>query len=348
MSKKPKPPQIAYIDGDSLLFISASSASTTMYEYRDQEGNLIAKFPSADAGKSWISNIEVLGFDDAHGFTGDVDTLTREKIVTPDDDIETAKKTFNTMVKRWVKQSGCKDYVVYIGAKKGQRVFRHDLATIAEYKGNRKGQEKPPLLNKVRKWASQQPNVKVARGAVEVDDLVVAYTERKGEKACLIGVDKDAKQVVGCWLMIPDEHDKPVFSKPDIVGRIGLKSNGKVKCIGWLALLFQMIKGDSVDNIKALPRHGDKKAYDILKEFDNKPISALPDAVRAVLSHYYKQYGLTYQYTHWDGSQTLTRSYKEMFEENLRLLYMLRSKDDDASVIMDIVNSVKDEEMESE
>ena len=125
-----------------------------------------------------------------------------------------------------------------------------------------------------------------------------------------------------------------------------MTDNGKVAVLGWLSLLFQVMKGDSADFIAGLPKYGDKKAYEILKDFDNKPIAFLPEAVRSVLSHYYRVYGLSHTYTHWNGTTELTRTYKEMFEENLRLLYMVKHKDDKCEEIMDIVNSVTDEEME--
>lgn len=344
MNKKKLTPKKAYIDGDSILFFAASACETTWYIYSTPDGKEIARFKEANSGKAWIEECSSFGFDGQFGYEGDVKELVRTVEYEVKDDISDGVKVFKDTVKKWVKQSGCEDYVVYIGKKKGQKVFRHNIATIKEYKGNRSGR-KPEKLDEIRQAVSKLSYVKIARGNVEVDDVCQSNAQKKYTN-CLISVDKDARGCVGCFLMIPDDHDKPVFSRPDIVGRIRMKDNGKVAVIGWLSLLFQCLKGDTVDCIQGLPKYGDKKAYEILKEFDNLPIKHLPDAVRAVLSHYYRVYGLTYSYTHWNSSQTLTRSYKEMFEENLRLLYMIKHKADKCEEIMDIVRSVTDEEME--
>ena len=344
MKKKPTKPTKAYIDGDSILFFASSSLETTWRIYKTPEGEEICRFNSAQAGKNWIDECLDMEADIQHNYEGDVTKLIRHTEYEVSDDIKEGVKVFKDTVKKWVKQSGCKDFVVYIGAKKGQKVFRHDIATIKEYKGNRGGR-KPAKLDDIRQAVSKLPYVKIARGAFEVDDLVQAYAQRKPTN-CLISVDKDARGCVGCFLMIPDDHDEPVFSRPDIVGRIRMKDNGKVAVLGWLSLLKQTITGDTVDCIAGLPKYGEKKAYDILKDFDNKPLKYLPDAVRAVLSHYYRVYGLSHTYTHFNGSEKLTRSYREMFEENLRLLYMVKSKDDTCEEIMQIVRAITDEEME--
>lgn len=344
MKKKDFKPKKAYIDGDSILFFASSSLEITWRVYKTEAGEEICRFKSVADANAWLEECQIMEVDTKFQYQGDVTKLIRHTEYQVNDDIAEGIKVFEDTVKKWVKRSGCEDFVVYIGAKKGQKVFRHDIATIKEYKGSRTGR-KPEKLDEIRKAVSKLPYVKIARGNIEVDDVVQKLAQQRYTN-CLISIDKDARGCVGCFLMIPDDHDKPVFSRPDIVGRIRMKDSGKVAVLGWLSLMFQCLTGDTVDSIKGLPKYGKVKAYEILKDCDNKPVSYLPEVVRSVLSHYYRVYGLSYTYKHWDGSTDVTRCYKGMFEENLRLLYMVKHKDDKCEEIMDIVNSVTDEEME--
>lgn len=344
MKQKIKP-EICVLDGDGLLFEAALAGEQVWYDYHDQDGNLVASFKDARAGNNWIDEIQSMGIDMYYGYTGDADSLirtTRYEIK----DVELCYKAFKKGLKRILKLSKCKEVRCYLSKKSGFKVFRYQLATIHEYKKGRSNSRKPHYLEAVRKFANTLPEVRTVRGRIEVDDKVVQEAESIGAKACLVAADKDALQVKGAWILHLGKHDHPVWSDPNIVGRIGKRKDGSVKRLGWLALMFQMFTGDKqTDGIVGLPKYGDVKAYNILKPFDNKPIKHLPDVVRAVLREYLRVYGSTHTYTHWDGSVEITASFRDMFEENLLQLYMRRFNNDHCDEIMSIVRHIDEEEL---
>jgi len=346
---KPKnKPRVCYLDGDGILFKSASSGEIVWRVAKDKDGNEIARFDSVSAYNNWIFEIETFETDIHYGYKGDVADITRETEYELKDPKE-CEKVFKREVKKVLKATGCDEIRVYISKKAGTKVFRHKLATLHEYKKGRSNQRKPYYLEYVRKFARGLNGVVVVRGDIEVDDRVVELAEKGGRNACLAAEDKDSLQAKGCWVYHIGKHEKPVWSNPKIVGRIGKRDNGSTKMLGWLSLMYQMMKGDKqVDGIVGLPKYGDKKAYELLKEFDNKPINVLPEVVRTVLREYYRVYGESHEYEHWDGSVVVSGSYKSIFEENLLLLYMRRFKDDNCRVIMNIVDNITIEELEKE
>ena len=347
MNSKNKP-KVCYLDGDGILFKSANAGEICWRLAIDKDGNEVARFDSVSAYNNWLFEIETFGCDNLHGYEGDSNDLTRKTEYELNDPKE-CEKVFKREVKKVIKATGCEEIRVYISKKAGTKVFRHKLATIHEYKKGRSNQRKPHYLEHVRKFARGLNGVIIVRGDIEVDDRVVELAEKGGRNACLAAEDKDSLQAKGCWVYHIGKHDKPVWSNPKIVGRIGKRGNGSVKVIGWLSLMYQMMKGDKqVDGIVGLPNYGDKKAYELLKPFDNKPISELNKVVRVVLSEYFKVYGVSHSYDHWDGSGLIDASYKEIFEENLLLLYMRRFKDDSCREIIDIVDEIETEDLLNE
>jgi len=112
--------------------------------------------------------------------------------------------------------------------------FRYDL--YPEYKANRKSREKSKEFFILRKWALK--TYTWAKNC-EADD-VVAYYVRKG--AIGISIDKDLlKGVAGLWYN--SHHAHRTWHKTT-------KKEAKK------FVLLQTLAGDSVDNIKGLPRVG--------------------------------------------------------------------------------------------
>lgn len=330
MSKKP---EIAIIDLDSILFQAANAGQVTWRVARDDSGKEICRYSSVAEYNGWLQECEILDMDIQHGYKGNVEDLVRETEYEYLD-VEKCYKTFDHIIDTWVKQSGCSKWKGWMGAKAGQRNFRYDIATLFPYKHGREKIVKPYYLEDVRAYARKNPNCVTVKGAYEADDLVVANAEKRGEKACLVGIDKDSVQVRGSWFLLVDQHDKPIFSDPNLVGK--LWKEGK-KVYGWgnLFLLWQMLKGDkSVDGIVGVPGVGDVGAYNTLKEFSGKPIKDLPEAIDAVAGVYKKVFGEEYNYKHCYTNEDITAHWKDLFEENLRLLWMKRYKDDVGEDIM--------------
>jgi len=335
--KTPPPPEKAIIDGDSILFQAAQAGENTWYVAIGEKGEEIARFDSAHNFNNWLEVAKAFGKDMEYGYEGDLDKVEK-KVEYEILDVRNCYKAFDKIVREGVKASGCNDYAVYISKRSGARVFRYDIATLHPYKYGRDQRRKPHYLEAVRSYARKQPNVITVRGVIEVDDKVVSEAERLKHKACLCTVDKDALQARGCHILLLGQMEKPIFSSKRIVGRLWQEGN-KVFGTGYLFTAFQMLKGDkSVDGIVGLPGWGDKKAYEALKDFDGTDISYLPDVVDVVAKLYYEAYGDEYRYKHCYTGEEVVASWKDVFEENLRLLWMKRHKDDEGQDIMKYVH----------
>lgn len=328
MAKAAKP-VTAFLDLDSVLFSAASAAEQVIYIYINNEtGEEEARFEKAKDGKEWLELMSVV--DDA----GD---LYRRETEYEYRDVKEAYKAFDKEVERWVKASECQKWTGYVSKNSGLPNFRHQLATLKPYKGSRSDTRKPYYLEHVRKYARKNPNIKTTIGAVETDDLVVARAEKLGQRGCVVSVDKDSRQVSGCWMLIIGEQDKPTFSSGKIVGRLRQKSKKKIVGMGYLFLLFQLLKGDSVDGIGGCKGVGDKGALEVLEPFSGKPLSELPNAIAAVCEEYKRVYGDEFKYKHHETKEEITATWKDILYENLRLLWMKRSKDDMAETIWEHV-----------
>lgn len=346
-NNKNKGPEFAYIDGDAPLFAAASAGEQVWYIYKDKDGKEVARFDDAAKGKSWIEMSKEFGADVEFDYDGDFDDLTREthyEIL----DFKRCKKAFNNIIKEWVKQAGVQDYVVYVSKGDGAENFRYALATIEPYKKGRKDLRKPYYLEELRKWVASQDKVKKARGLWEVDDVVCGLAQKKGKKGCVIAVDKDCRQVVGCYIMIPEEHEKPVYSKPNLVGRIGLNSKNKPIGYGNLFLLLQTLMGDTADTYSGCKKVGAKKALDILKPYHNESIDYLEEVVRLCCEVFEKTYGYGYSYVNHHTGEKNEVSWKEIMIENLQLAYMLKNKKDKPQQIIDYIEKYYEENKNNE
>lgn len=306
-------PEIAIIDLDSVLFKAAQSGEKIQYQAVHPELGVVATFDSAKGYKNWTDTIEVLGFDPEHNYSGDINDLVRKSTIEIGD-VKKCYKTFDTIIKEWVRRSGCKTWVGYVSKKTGAKNFRYDVAVTRPYKGNRQS-VKPHYLEDVRKYAISNPYVKVARGSVEVDDVVCAVAQKAGDKACVISIDKDSRGVTGTWYFLPDEMDHPEYSDPNIIGVLELDPKRSIGIgHGTLFWLYQCVAGDSIDNIQGVKGVGSKGAVELLQRFSGKPAHRLKEAVRVVSEAYREAYG--------DDAE-------DTFIEMSHLVYMRKSQKDE-------------------
>lgn len=331
--KEPPKPTILLIDGDSILFKAASAGEQVWYVAKDAEGNEVARFQSASSYKSWIQSCEILGFDSVYGYEGDIESLTRETEYEYKD-VKHCYDSFDKSVNEWLYYSGCEEWKMWIGKATGLKNFRYDIATIHPYKKDRDKMRKPYYLEQVRKYASTKPQVKVIKGSVEVDDRVVAEAEKLKHKCVLGFVDKDNTQAKGCYQLFMGYSDTPYFVTARSVGEIKMDGK-KVWATSYLRVASQLLHGDkAVDGIVGLPKYGPTRAYELLKEFDGVHVKHASEVFVKVSEEYKKHYGDSHTYPHCYTGEEITRNWKEMFEENLRLLWMKRHRDDEGETIM--------------
>jgi len=137
------------------------------------------------------------------------------------------------------------DYVLYIT---GGNNFRHDVATTAPYKGNRKDTPKPEFLPDVRQHAIEYWGAILVEGE-EADDAIAiaASTHYLNHDPIMVSIDKDFDQIAGMHYN---------FVKRDlyfITAETGLKNFYK-----------QILTGDTIDNIIGVDGIGAGAAQDLI------------------------------------------------------------------------------------
>lgn len=140
------------------------------------------------------------------------------------------------------------------GSDKGDR---YNLARLKVYQGNRKDKVKPPLLEYTREYLVKPNGNKwfgIAHMDQEADDglaqvLYDARQEGKPELAVCASMDKDLRMLEG-WHLDWETHE--LFQ----IDRMGyLEDTGKkVYGTGLKWMFFQLLRGDTADNISGLPK----------------------------------------------------------------------------------------------
>lgn len=158
-------------------------------------------------------------------------------------------------------------------------VFRHKLATLLPYKGNREDLLKPLLLEEMKRYVCERHNTTMVHD-IETDDaftmaVVAGYKAwkaagRTGPRVIGVAVDKDSKQTEG--FHFNPNHD----TEPRLIegfGSLWLDDKGKVDGAGRMWLYQQVGSGDASDNYKAncfsSKKWAEKGAFNVLSECKN-------------------------------------------------------------------------------
>lgn len=166
-----------------------------------------------------------------------------------------ARKIIDGKIADICKKLGTDDYFGYTGVGE---VFRHDVATLLPYKGNREDMLTPLLLKEMKQYVINNHNIELVTG-IEADDAVsmakvTAYKAWKAggkldeDKVVGVEIDKDAKGVEG-WSFNPDKDKEPRLIEG--FGSLWLNSKGEVDGSGRIFLYWQIAHGDSTDNYVA-------------------------------------------------------------------------------------------------
>lgn len=131
----------------------------------------------------------------------------------------------------------------------GKGNYRFDIAVTQEYKGNRKGAEKPKHLEKAREYLTNKYGAVTVHGR-EADDAIATGVTSFGEPqhSAVASVDKDYLTVPG-WLFDFTKGKWTYQNRTDAL----------------LMFYGQMLTGDRVDNIRGIHGIGPKKAEKILE-----------------------------------------------------------------------------------
>ncbi len=166
----------------------------------------------------------------------------------------------------------------YFGYTGRGDVFRHEVATLLPYKGNREG--RPLLLDEIKDYVCEKHHIELVEG-IEADDAcniatVQGYDAwiKSGKndkyKVIQVAVDKDTKGNNG-WHYNPDKDDAPRLIEG--FGKLWLTEKDEVDGCGRLFFYWQVLHGDDTDNYKSNcfsdKKYGGKGAYKDLKDCTN-------------------------------------------------------------------------------
>jgi hypothetical protein len=266
----------ALIDGDIVVYRCAFAAESTRYTLVDKEtGVPIAQFDSAKAYKDFVKETELEGFE-----------VERERLAEP---LSHALANVNSVMRGILDTLGTTRYETFLSEGRG---FRKDIATIKEYKGNRKNMPKPIYYQEVRDYLCHNYGAQVFK-SIEADDaLAMCQTE----ETCIVSIDKDLLQV-------PGKHFNWVDgTKALITPEVGLRK-----------LYMQVLTGDSTDNIPGIRGIGIKTARLLLAD-----APAEKDALSEICTEEWRKYlakeidgfscvrdDETFTYDHWNGEENL-------------------------------------------
>lgn len=170
--------------------------------------------------------------------------------------------------------------------------FRNTVAQEKSYKGNRKADKPFHYYNLLHTMLATYDCV-VARDGLEADDALGIAQDKEGGSTIICSRDKDLRMVPGWHYSWP--CGKQLAIGPFHSGKWGElryhdreNTEGKVskKLIGYgqKFLLFQLLTGDTVDNIPGLKGVGEKKAYGLLEH-----INSFSEGYSSVYREYEKQ-----------------------------------------------------------
>lgn len=183
------------------------------------------------------------------------------------------------------------DARVHLTASISHKAGRFAVKAAKPYQGNRDGKVKPPLLEPLREAMAREENwlpefTVVMHYVNEADDGLIMDAYRLGSLGVMWSQDKDLRMTPGPYF----EIERGLVMAGAEFGRIevGYTPGGDAKPQGQGIKFFwwQMLMGDSADNVQGLARLEGKRvglvrAYDFLKDIHHPD-----DVANAVIGAY--------------------------------------------------------------
>jgi len=186
--------------------------------------------------------------------------LYRVAYTAEDDTLDVAKDSLRAYIYENIyKPTKCKEYVFCFSAGCSRR---DEKAVTKPYKGNRTDNVKPRHLDALKSYAVEFYNG-ILLEPYEADDLVIAIADLYKDNTVIIGIDKDALQMEGTHFNFVKNEWKEV-SQNDAA----------------YYLAYQMLVGDSVDNIQGVPKIGKVKAHTLLTGSDEPYMKTVWDVYK--------------------------------------------------------------------
>lgn len=187
-------------------------------------------------------------------------------LLEEEDDFSRHKSTLDLWYQDIFRETQATHFVAVI--TKG-KLKRHDMATVKEYKGNRKDKTRPKFFYDLRNYMEEK-YVTVHRPGFEADDVVLGIAKHltsQSTECVIVTNDKDLYQVTGTFFN-PKDQSWTIVTEKDATENLHM----------------QWLHGDSTDNIPGIEKVGPKKAAKILSAYEQ---AQYPEAVfRAYITKY--------------------------------------------------------------
>jgi hypothetical protein len=226
---------IALIDGDILCYRSGFAAEHTHYLLIDKEqGVPVKQFDSYADFRAWAKENEDWEMDH------EMDKYTTCEPVSH------ALSNVKSTVQKILDATNTNDFHIFLSSGTN---FRGDVATIQEYKANRKDARKPVHYDAIHEYLQNFYGA-IKYTSIEADDaLAMCQTDN----TVICSLDKDLLQVPG--LHYNWTKEEPSEAKKLVTPEVGI-----------LKLYQQLLTGDSTDNIPGIYGVGAVKAKKIIVE----------------------------------------------------------------------------------
>lgn len=330
---------VAVIDGSLLAFRAAAAGEKRTIIATHTASGRKKDFKNRTEFKDYLSELNEARGENAFAVTD----FTIEEIQTPIP-VEQSLHIAKELLQYILTACDATEYEIYLD--EGE-TFRHRLATVQRYKGDRIGKAKPVNLQAVKDYLVLHHGAVVCRG-IEADDKInmrkfEGYIANKAgveDKIISVSFDKDDMGNPG-WSFDfrKDEEGIPLMKEPiwiDGLGELRYRSKQRdCKGQGRKFFYYQVLDEDKADCYRGRKlsgkRYSAKKAYD-----DLNPCKTDKECLEVLVKRYKEWYPEPKDYTSWDGKE-LTATWQSMLQEHWDMARMLRWDDDEVKV-MDVLD----------
>lgn len=253
---------------------------------------------ASDKNNYRIGGLDFSTKKEAIAFAKSIDMPVEEiiKTVTPEP-LEYCLHSVKELINSILKETGAIDYRLFLT---GDGNFREEVAITKPYKGNRDDLHKPIYYKEIKKYLIDVWQAEVVEG-MEADDKIGVHQYNYGidlSDTIICSLDKDMNMIPG-WHYNWRKKEKYWISEKEADYNF----------------YYQMLTGDTTDNIQGVPKIGPKKAEKILAGKTNKQMS---DAVE-------EQYWIGY-YNHIFNKdiKLLLENIDNIIQEHAKLLWIRR------------------------
>lgn len=263
--------KVAIIDADEICYKVGFGTQHTYYNVYDENKIFVARFVDSKDCKQWVNGEE--------GFS-----IEKEIVSLP---AGVAIKVLKSTIKDIILSVGATEYILCLSSPIN---FRNEIATLQDYKGNRKVDSKPIHYQLIKDYILENYTYNISEG-YEADDLLAIFyndiNPNHEEKAVIITQDKDLLQVPAYFLNLGTEKHLEYGDK------------GKVfyidQATGDYNFYSQLISGDSTDNIPGIyqitEQKNSKKFLERLDYIKSRSFERDRDEIRAgMYNHVYNLY----------------------------------------------------------